>query len=98
MLVGGRYKLGKLLEHPLESVKKRMTPDLYYKIPKRFRGTISSQASKGNLEEGSTTEGSLNSYEYGGNPYSKEAILSSTPGICKKQMVIQSELTGNCER
>lgn len=68
------------------------------KIPKRFRGTISSRALRGNPGEGSTTEGSLSSKEYGDKTYSKEAILLGMPGICEKQMVIQSELAGNCER
>lgn len=60
-----------------------ITNDLRYKLPKKYRKTDNQQPSlEGNLSEGSTTGGSLNSIEHGDNTHQIEAILSGMPSTC----------------
>jgi hypothetical protein len=82
-----------------EYIKSEMVNCLSYKFPRKYQQDNQQPSLDGNVREGSTTEESLISFqEHGDNSCLKEVILSGTPGICDSQMVIQSELAGNCER
>lgn len=82
-----------------EYIAPEITNDLIYKLPKKYRNKDNQQPSlDGNVSEGSTTGESLSAKAYDGNSHLEEATLSRMPGTCEEQVVIQSELVGNCKR
>jgi hypothetical protein len=105
-------KLGKLLEHPKIRKLKMLVNKI--KISKEKRAKLFANYSDlianisyldnqqpsldGNVLEGSTTGESLNAQAHDDNAHSKEVTLSYTPSTCVEQVVIQSELAGNCKR
>jgi len=84
-----------------EHIEPEITNDLRYKLPKKFRNKDNQQPSlDGNISEGSTTGESLKAQAHDDNAHSKEVTLSYTPSTCgfESQVMIQSELAGNCKR
>lgn len=68
-----------------EYIESEIVPCLSHKVPFRFRSKDNQQPSQdGNVLEGSTTGGSLNSTEYGDNTRFEEVIFQGTPGIGQK--------------
>jgi hypothetical protein len=83
-----------------EYIKSEMVNCLSYKYSKKYQNQDNQQPSfDGNIIEGSTTEGSLNSdKEHGDNTYQEKVTSPGMPCVCEEQMMIQSELVGNYEK